>query len=143
MRCARWGSTAPGESQNPKGTVPVVSLKGGSGAGDVFADSELILDAVGDGRVGGGQGGLLHASGLSDEEKARVDQWRDLISNQLVPVGKSAVLGGSLPKLRSLLKELNSMVRALPCWGQNDACRLCSLPFFLENRSRIRYWRGG
>lgn len=94
---------------NPQGTVPVVVVKGGD-EDAVFADSELILDAVGDGRVTGGEGGLPLCTELSEDENARVDQWRKMISKQLVPVGKSAVLGGSLPQLRSLLEELNTMV---------------------------------
>jgi len=47
---------------------------------------------------------------LSEEENTQVDQGRKTISKQLVPVGKSAVLRGSLPKLRSILEELNIMV---------------------------------
>eukprot|EP00581_Thalassiosira_minuscula_P010457 CAMPEP_0183710546 /NCGR_PEP_ID=MMETSP0737-20130205/6254_1 /TAXON_ID=385413 /ORGANISM="Thalassiosira miniscula, Strain CCMP1093" /LENGTH=208 /DNA_ID=CAMNT_0025938839 /DNA_START=234 /DNA_END=857 /DNA_ORIENTATION=+ len=90
---------------NPSGTVPIVTV-----GADVFADSELILDAVGDGRVGTSGGGVSFTSELTEEEKSHVNRWRTTLSKQLVPVGKSAVLGGSVPKLRSLLKELNGMV---------------------------------
>jgi len=46
---------------NPQGTVPIVAVKGGTGGGEdaVFADSELILDVVGDGRVNRDEEGLL------------------------------------------------------------------------------------
>ena len=91
---------------NPQGTVPVVVVTDDNGAEQVFADSELILDAVGDGSIGNSDNRdavLQMTSGLSDEEKANVSKWRSIISKQLNPVGKSAVLGGSLPKLRSLL----------------------------------------
>lgn len=100
---------------NPAGTVPVVAVEeGGSGGEDVFADSELILDAVGDGRIAGGADdtvAVLARNGeLSSEENERVRRWRSIVSERLAPVGKSAVLGGSLPKLRTLLKELNDAV---------------------------------
>ena len=88
---------------NPGGTVPIVTMNGGN---DVFADSELILDAVGD----ISEGILTRTADLSDEERIQVSKWRKIISKQLAPVGKSAVLGGSMPKLRSLLKEMNDMV---------------------------------
>lgn len=88
---------------NPRGTVPIVTMNGES---DVFADSELILDAVGD----ISEGILTRTADLSDEELTQVSKWREIISKQLAPVGKSAVLGGSMSKLRSLLKEMNGMV---------------------------------
>jgi glutathione S-transferase len=102
---------------NPQGTVPIVAISnrsiGGGGEDDaVFADSELILDAIGAGKIvgGGTKDSMLLVDELSEDEKSRSDQWRQLISKQLVPVGKSAVLGGSVSKLRSLLKYLNSQV---------------------------------
>jgi glutathione S-transferase len=88
---------------NPRGTVPVVTMNGGN---DVYADSELILDAVGD----ISEGILTRTSDLSDEERTQVSKWRDIVSKKLTPIGKSAVLGGSMPKLRSLLKEMNDVV---------------------------------
>jgi len=102
---------------NPRGTVPVVAAKDGGGEDLVLADSELILDAVGDGSIGSSvkrgdiSGGVLALSNeLNTEEKSLVDEWRDCISKKLIPIGKSAVLGGSLPKLRELLREMNDMV---------------------------------
>jgi len=102
---------------NPAGTVPIVvsSAEDNNGKEEVFADSELILDAIGNGRIrmtgdtNDEEDGvsLLLTSKLSKEEEARVNQWRSTISEKLIPVGKSAVLGGSLSKLRSLLKEMN------------------------------------
>lgn len=136
---------------NPQGTVPVVAVKDGSGGEDVFADSELILDAVGDGRVGGNDG-LLLVGGLSDEESAHVGQWRELISKQLVPVGKSAVLGESLPKLRSLLKQLNCEVVGPYLVGEKMTLADCAaFPFFWridqefgiggnEDEEKLRAW---
>ncbi|KAL7529224.1 hypothetical protein ACHAXR_002856 [Thalassiosira sp. AJA248-18] len=117
---------------NPQGTVPIVAVKNnGSGGGqeDVFADSELILDAVGDGRVAGKEG-LLQMSELTEDENTRASQWRECISKKLVPVGKSAVLGGSLSKLRNLLKEMNAMVEGPFLVGQQLSLADCAaFPF--------------
>ena len=60
----------------------------------------------------------------------RAAEWRKLISKKLVPVGKSAVLGGSLPKLRSLLKELNSNVEGPYLVGDKmTVADCCAFPF--------------
>lgn len=88
---------------NPRGTVPILTMNGGN---DVYADSESILDVVGD----ISKGELTRTSDLSDNENAQVTKWRDIVSKKLAPVGKSAVMGGSMPKLRSLLKEMNQLV---------------------------------
>lgn len=117
---------------NPDGTVPIVVVTDEkSGAENVFADSELILDAVDDGRVVGGTDGILYMSSeLSDEEKSKIDQWRSMISKQLVPVGKSAVLGGSESKLRSLLKEMNDIVEGPYLVGDSmTTADCCAFPF--------------
>jgi len=102
---------------NPRGTVPIVAISnrgigGGGGEDAVFADSELILDAIGAGKIvgGGTTESILLVDGLSEDEKSRSDHWRQIISKQLLPVGKSAVLGRSVTKLRMLLKKLNSQV---------------------------------
>ena len=108
---------------NPQGTVPIVTMNGGD---DVYADSELILDAVGD----ISQGILTSPSALSDDENSLVAKWRDIISKQLAPVGKSAVLGGSMPKLRKLLKEMNELVVGPYLIGQQMTLADCAaFPF--------------
>lgn len=84
---------------NPEGTVPIVVSSESGGKKAVFADSELILDAVGNGCVGTSEN-MLSMSETSEEEKAKIAQWRNLVSTRLAPVGKSAVLSGSLPKRR-------------------------------------------
>lgn len=136
---------------NPAGTVPVVVVNGIKGEDVVFADSELILDAIGDGRISGNKNRLL-VSDLSEEEISRVDEWRRLISKQLAPVGKSAVLGGSLPKLRSLLKEMNGMVVGPYLAGEKMTLADCAaFPFLFridqefgvggdENEDKLRAW---
>lgn len=119
---------------NPRGTVPVVAAAAGDdgsgGEGRVFADSELILDAVGDGTIGGDGGVLAASRELSAEESARVGEWRSAVSDRLAPVGKSAVLGGSLPKLRVLLRELNGMVAGPYLAGEQMTLADCAaFPF--------------
>jgi|EP00970_Alexandrium_tamarense_P012072 glutathione S-transferase len=97
---------------NPKGTVPVVVVNDASSSNQrqqVLADSELILEALGDGRIACNNNEAA-LSGRTRDEKKRVQQWRDLVSQQLIPIGKSAVLAGSMPKLRSLLREMNNLV---------------------------------
>ena len=134
---------------NPAGTVPVVAVEDGSGEEEVFADSELILDAVANGRIGGS--GALLASSLSDEERAGADEWRRAISQQLAPVGKSAVLGGSLPKLRTLLQELNGKVAGPYLAGERMTVADCAAFPFLwrldrefgiggDGEERLRAW---
>lgn len=103
---------------NPKGTVPVIAISDGDQK-MVFADSEDILDAVLDGTIKG-DGNMSNT-----EEAAAISKWRSIISKQLVPTGKSAVLGGSKPKLQSLLKELDSEV-------VGPYFRCGSLPILLE-----------
>ncbi len=129
---------------NPQGTVPIVTM---NGENDVYADSELILDAVGD----ISEGILTRTDELSDEELTQVSKWREIISKQLAPVGKSAVLGGSMPKLRSLLKEINDMVVGPYICGQRMTLADCAAFPFLwridqdygignEDEEKLRDW---
>lgn len=88
---------------NPRGTVPVLSINDGA---EVYADSEDILDVV--------QSGMLESEGLlstGDEVRESVVEWRRQITERLIPVGRSAVLGGSVPKLRSLLREFDAKIK--------------------------------
>ena len=71
--------------------------------------------------------------------------------NQLVPLGKSAVLRGSLPELRSLLKELNKLVAGPYLVGDNLTLADCAAFPFLwridqkfeitgNDESNLRAW---
>ena len=52
------------------------------------------------------------------------------LSKHLVPVGKTAVLGESLPALRSLLKDLDAMVSGPYLAGENLTLAECAtFPF--------------
>lgn len=124
---------------NPRGTVPIVVVFSG-GEKEVFADSEWILDAFANGRVGGTtrESNRLFlkneeegSQSSSEETLQKVSQWRDAISNKLAPIGKKAVLGGSLTQLRSLLGELNDMVEGPYLAGNEFTVADCAaFPFF-------------
>lgn len=118
---------------NPSGTVPVVVVSDTTSKEEsVFADSELILEAVDDGRIPSGKDAMIQMTcELSEEEKQNVDKWRRMISNQLIPVGKSAVLGGSVTKLRTLLKELDDCVIGSYLTGDKmTTADAAAFPFF-------------
>lgn len=91
---------------NPDGTVPVLSCFGGA---MVLPDSDLILDALAEGTVveTGKSAELL---GRTDEERGIIAKWREAVRKEIIPVGKSAVLGGSKSKLEKLLKRLDGTV---------------------------------
>lgn len=112
---------------NPKGTVPVVVVKDGDKK-TVLADSEDILDAVMDGKINGDGNMSIE---LNQNEHREVLKWRGIISKQLAPVGKSAVLGGSQTQLRLLLKELNSKVVGPYLTGDKfTMADAAAIPFF-------------
>ena len=117
---------------NPRGTVPVVAVDG-----VVFANSESILDAVGDGEVGVDRGMLRRTDGQSPDGRALADRWRISVSDRLIPVGKSAVLGGrggsATAELRTLLKDLNAMVAGPYLVGEGLSLADCAaFPFLLR-----------
>ncbi|KAL7469716.1 hypothetical protein ACHAXS_009969 [Conticribra weissflogii] len=117
---------------NPRGTVPIVVVISSEDQNGkkVFADSELILDAFANGSVGGAtkEDGMFH---YSEETLQKISRWRDVISNRLAPIGKKAVLGGSLSQLRSLLGELNDMVEGPYLAGEKFSVADCAaFPFF-------------
>ena len=110
---------------NPKGTVPVVVVNDGDKK-TVLADSEDVLEAIMDGRIKG-DGNMISTKNEMDA----VRQWRQAISKQIIPVGKSAVLGGSKTKLQSLLKELDSQVVGPYLTGKKfTVADAAALPFF-------------
>ena len=73
---------------------------------EVYADSEEILDIVQSGRLEG-EGLLSTGEGVQES----VVEWRRQITERLIPVGRSAVLGGNVPKLRGLLREFNAKIK--------------------------------
>lgn len=85
---------------NPAGTVPVLTCYGGA---VVLPDSDIILDFIGDGAVEGGS----KLKPKSDAEKKAIKKWRDLLSREIIPVGKAAVLRGKTKELYSLLSKVD------------------------------------
>lgn len=118
----------------------------------VFADSELILDAVGAGSVGAGNDSTLFLDILSEDEKSCSDYWRQMILAEIIPAGKSAVMGGSVYKLRSLLKDMNSKVVGPYLVGEKLTLADCAaFPFLwridqefgignVDGEENLRFW---
>ena len=110
---------------NPKGTVPVVVVNDGDEK-TVLADSEDILEAIMDGRIKG-DGNMIS----SENEIDLIRHWRHTILKQIIPVGKSAVLGGSKEKLKTLLKELDVQVTGPYLTGEKfTVADAAAFPFF-------------
>eukprot|EP00814_Leptocylindrus_danicus_P018040 CAMPEP_0116019552 /NCGR_PEP_ID=MMETSP0321-20121206/9300_1 /TAXON_ID=163516 /ORGANISM="Leptocylindrus danicus var. danicus, Strain B650" /LENGTH=161 /DNA_ID=CAMNT_0003490135 /DNA_START=115 /DNA_END=597 /DNA_ORIENTATION=+ len=102
---------------NPTGTVPVITHKD-----DVIPDSELILDYIANGKVEGGTAQL--------ENGAYSMKWRNVIKQQLAPIGKRAVLGGEQSKLMKLLQEMDADVQGPYLCGENVSTADCAaFPF--------------
>jgi glutathione S-transferase len=88
---------------NPEGTVPVLSCYGGL---VVIPDSESILEYMLQGKLEGPDGNTLMLPKDHPQIMATtVNDWRSFLSKDLLPVGKSAVLGSSASK-----KELDSLL---------------------------------
>mmetsp|Transcript_22318 Transcript_22318/g.26495 ORF Transcript_22318/g.26495 Transcript_22318/m.26495 type:complete len:240 (-) Transcript_22318:7-726(-) len=115
---------------NPLGTVPVLSCNDGA---SVIPDSELILDYIGSGPVEIGAGADHNKLALDPTNVDLVDSvkmWRRRISEKVIPLGKSAVLGGGEKDLFQLLKELNENVEGPYLCGDSLTLADCaSFPF--------------
>ena len=87
---------------NPAGTVPVLVYQD-----QVWPDSDLILQAIADGQVGNHDNDQSHQHPLlwkdDPQHKQKVQSWRRAIQDML-PVGKQAVLSGDTTKLATLLQ---------------------------------------
>ena len=75
---------------NPSGTVPVMVA-----ADAVYPDSDLILQAIVDGTV--------DPNNPLCGDSQSIKEWRQAV-NQMLPIGKKAVLGGDKAKLAKLLQ---------------------------------------
>eukprot|EP00546_Thalassionema_frauenfeldii_P010816 CAMPEP_0178930710 /NCGR_PEP_ID=MMETSP0786-20121207/21429_1 /TAXON_ID=186022 /ORGANISM="Thalassionema frauenfeldii, Strain CCMP 1798" /LENGTH=124 /DNA_ID=CAMNT_0020607353 /DNA_START=403 /DNA_END=774 /DNA_ORIENTATION=- len=103
---------------NPQGTVPVLDCDG-----VVCADSDLILDRIPQGLVSGGEK-LLPCS-----MKENITSWRRGI-NEMLPIGKNAVLGGDKTKLFQKLMQMDAMVNAPYLCGNEVTIADChAFPF--------------
>ena len=125
---------------NPAGTVPVL-VDSRSDDVNVYPDSELILDYIKDFST-------LHEQDKNiDEEK--VQQWREIVSKKIIPIGKKAVLGRSESDLFALLKEIDSEIEGPYLCGDHITVADCAaFPFVwriadefgLERGSRLESW---
>jgi glutathione S-transferase len=82
---------------NPAGTVPVLVVAKQQQQQQIYPDSDLILQAITDGSV-------QHDNPLMSKSDDRVEEWRRAV-NEMLPVGKKAVLGGGKAQLAQLLKN--------------------------------------
>lgn len=107
---------------NPQGTVPVLAC-----GSEVCADSDIILDRIPQGFVGGGE--ALKPSTPEIEQK--VNTWRREL-NQMLPVGKSVIQGSrnDRTKLFDILHRLDGMVDGSYLCGDQVTVADCSaFPF--------------
>ena len=120
---------------NPEGTVPVLVCHGGA---VVLPDSDLALDQMARGsavplRAGsddnGGDGDTLVLLVDDPNTERRIKNWRRDINNML-PVGKQAVLGGKKDTLFQLLKEMDQeVVGPYLCGDQVTIADCAAFPF--------------
>jgi len=105
---------------NPQGTVPVLDC-----GDEICADSDLILDRIPQGLVDGGEKLLPSASSV----KKKVASWRRNI-NEMLPIGKRAVLGGDKLQLFKKLEKMDAMVEAPYLCGNEVTVADChAFPF--------------
>lgn len=123
---------------NPAGTVPVFVASDGE---KVYPDSELILDYV-------KETSQLHCEDKNIDER-KVQSWRDRISQEIIPIGKSAVLGGSKSDLYDLLKRIdNEVVGPYLCGESITVADCAAFPFLwrindefgLDSGSKLKEW---
>lgn len=137
---------------NPEGTVPVLVCHGGA---VVLPDSDLALDQIASGsavpleaKKEGADGDTLIL--LNDDKKTerRIKNWRRDINNML-PVGKQAVLGGKKDKLFKLLKEMDQeVVGPYLCGDQVTVADCAAFPFLwrlndeygFDNYDNLKAW---
>ena len=94
---------------NPQGTVPVLVYRGSDDKENVVTDSDLILTDMEQGKVPGCQSLVL--SSLDSTTVERVSEWRKIMNQKVLPLGKKAVFSGSLsPQLQTVLSELDADV---------------------------------
>ena len=118
---------------NPKGTVPVLDL----GNGEVWADSDLILDQLPflprEGCA------VLQPSSPSMEELVRT--WRQGI-NQLLPLGQNYIPGGRhhAKPLVNILDQLNGMVVGpYLCGSEVTVADCAAFPFIWRLQTEVDF----
>ena len=116
---------------NPKGTVPVLDC----GNGEVWADSDLILDRL----------PQLQPYGMilqppSPEVEQKIQEWRQEI-NRMLPIGKNAIQGrgaSSVKPLMEVLRRLDEMVAGpYLCGSQVTVADCAAFPFLWRLAAEI------
>jgi len=109
---------------NRRGTVPVLVCRGGA---VVLPDSDVILDEIEKGIIVPTNVDLVPSG--DDDAKKLVKEWRDAI-NEMLPVGKDAVLSGSTRSLRDVLRKLDAKVVSPYLTGEKITTADChAFPF--------------
>jgi glutathione S-transferase len=123
---------------NPDGTVPVLVCHGGA---VVYPDSDLALDMIEAGKALGTGGFDID---INDKKlMKKVKSWRDSV-NDMLPVGKSAVLGGKKDKLFEILKEMDAKVEGPYLCGDKATSADCAaFPFLwrLDNEFGLKDYK--
>lgn len=115
---------------NPKGTVPVLDC----GNGEVWADSDLILDRLPQLQP---EGKMLQPSSPQVEQK--IQEWRREITLML-PIGKNAIQGrgSKIKPLLDVLRRLDGMVTGpYLCDSQVTVADCAAFPFLWRLETEI------
>jgi len=109
---------------NPQGTVPVLVCQGGA---VVLPDSDLILDAL---EQGNSAIPCRRALASSDTERQQaVRAWRKWV-NDMLPIGKKAVLSGNTDALEQVLQSMDDCVQGPYLTGEEFTTADCqAFPF--------------
>jgi glutathione S-transferase len=109
-------------SLNPKGEVPILVVDE-----KVFPDSDLILDEI---QCVADSTGILYVPSIDDQETIKkIKKFRTCLG-EFLPIGKSAVLGGSKEKMWSKLQQLDSLIEGPYIAGKQITIADCAgFPF--------------
>ena len=109
---------------NPKGEVPVVVVSDDV----VLADSDLILTEMGK-QVAVAESSPLSSSDTNPKKAQQIQTFRKVL-REFLPIGKSAVLGGSKDKMWKKLQELDALIVGPYVCGEDITIADCAaFPF--------------
>eukprot|EP00472_Partenskyella_glossopodia_P007854 CAMPEP_0197519152 /NCGR_PEP_ID=MMETSP1318-20131121/4421_1 /TAXON_ID=552666 /ORGANISM="Partenskyella glossopodia, Strain RCC365" /LENGTH=193 /DNA_ID=CAMNT_0043069973 /DNA_START=258 /DNA_END=836 /DNA_ORIENTATION=+ len=119
---------------NPKGEVPVLSIPNG----DVVIDSENTLDYI-------GNNFNTELLPKNSNEKKCSQKWREIINNDLKPIGKGVVLGyEKKDSIHQVLKELETTLVGPYVVGDHfTVADASAIPFFQRLESEFGVLGGG
>jgi len=130
---------------NPDGTVPVLVCHGGA---VVYPDSDLALDKIESGEAVLGDD-INNALASTKMDPKAIQKWRKSI-NQMLPIGKKAVLGGGNKQaLFDKLKEMDGeVVGPYLCGDAITSADCAAFPFLwrlndefgLKEYSNLKSW---